>query len=106
MANEHRTRTDRLLALLLARKGRRVSLPEVQRAAGAQHGARIGELREHGYVIDNVMERMEGEIYSWYVLRAEPGETAPMFPIPQAQPQTEAVSRWELECMARRGRTG
>ena len=48
--------------------------------SGAQDGARIAELRELGYIIDNEMERSpDGEIHSFYILRAEPGETPALF---------------------------
>lgn len=75
MANTKPTRTDRLLALLLSRQGRLVSLPEVQGAAGAQHGARLRELKDRGYLIENSMERVNGEVHSWYTLRCRRGET-------------------------------
>jgi hypothetical protein len=66
------------IAVLKANKYKRVSLPEIQRAAGAQHGARIQEARVLGYVIDNEMERApDGQTRSWYILRAEPGEQPP-----------------------------
>ena len=97
------TRAERLLSLLISRKGRRVSLPEVQRGAGAQHGARLTELRSLGYVIDNVMEHIDGEVHSWYVLRATPDETRPLFPMPSQQPLNEDVSRHEAARMGRRG---
>ncbi len=68
------------IALLRKFKHKRVPLPELQRAAGAQHGSRIKEARELGYIIDNELERTpDGEIHSWYILRAEPGETPPLF---------------------------
>jgi 2-polyprenyl-6-methoxyphenol hydroxylase-like FAD-dependent oxidoreductase len=72
------TRTTRLLALLLAHKGERVALYDVQREAGAQHGARIKELRGRGYAIENETERVDGVTRSWYVLMAEPGENCPL----------------------------
>lgn len=77
------TRTKRYLTLLRAsrKRGRPegvsdwpegngwVSLPEVQREAGAQHGARKQELEALGHVIENTMlRRPDGEILSWYRL--------------------------------------
>lgn len=104
MRTDKQTRQEQLRRLLVLRKGRRVALPEVQRAAGAQHGVRIKELRGRGYVIENILERVHGETHSWYVLRSEPGETPPMFPLPVEQPEGEAVSRLEAARMARQGR--
>lgn len=101
MANTKPTRTDRLLALLLSRKGGRVSLPEVQSAAGAQHGARLRELKDRGYMIENSMERVNGDVHSWYTLRAGPGETVPMFPIPERSPLSDDISRFEAARMRR-----
>ena len=76
----HQTRLKATIAVLRANKHRRVPLPEIQKAGGAQHGARLKEARDLGYVIDNELERTPlGEIHSWYILRAEPGETAPLF---------------------------
>ena len=104
MATGKKTRAERLLALLCSRKGRRVTLPEVQRIAGAQHGARILELRRRGFVIENVSERVHGETHSSYILRSGPTETPPMFPLPVEQPEGEAVSRFEAARMARQER--
>ncbi len=103
MLRDKPTRAERLLVLLLSRKGKRVSLPEVQRVAGAQHGARLTEIRAWGYVVENVMEHVNGETHSWYVLRSEPGETYPLFSLRPADPMPEDVSRFEAERMRRRG---
>lgn len=51
----------------------RVPLPEIQKVAGAQHGARK-EARDLAYIIDNETKYIDGEVHSWYILRAEPGE--------------------------------
>jgi hypothetical protein len=83
-SRRRRTRIEATIALLLANKGKRVSLPEVQRVAGAQHGPRLKEIRARGYIIDNVMDRTaDGEVHSWYILRAEPGEERLLFPLPE-----------------------
>jgi hypothetical protein len=69
-----RSRVQATIAVLKANKYKRVSLPEIQRAAGAQHGARLREIRDMGFVVDNEIEHVDGEVHSWYVLRLEPGE--------------------------------
>jgi hypothetical protein len=74
MRHNRQTRVQATIALLKANKHRRVSLPDVQRAAGAQHGARLKDIRERGYVVENITEHVNGEVHSWYVLRLEPGE--------------------------------
>ena len=90
------TRTDRLIALLVANKGRKVPLPEVQHVAGAQHGARLGEAKKRGYVIENAMEHTSEGTRSWYVLLAEPGEAVPLFANPAPMDADVSVSRAEL----------
>jgi hypothetical protein len=80
MRHGRKSRVQNTIALFLANKGRRIPLPEIQRVAGAQHGARLREIRGIGYIVDNETERTaDGEIHSWYILRAEPGEQ----PMPQ-----------------------
>jgi hypothetical protein len=75
------SQTKSTIALLRQRKHKRVALPDVQRVAGAQHDARLAEIRALGYIVDNVMERTaNGETHSFYILRAEPGEAVPLFP--------------------------
>jgi hypothetical protein len=59
MRHRH-TRLKATIALLLANKHRRVSLPELQKVAGAQHGARLKEARDQGFIIDNELERTSG----------------------------------------------
>ena len=84
------TREAKLLALLKANKGNPVSLPEIMHAGGAQFGARILGLRRRGFRIENRMEHAaDGQVHSWYILRAEPGETPQLFPdLPTEKPQT------------------
>lgn len=47
-----------------------VPLPELQREMGAQHGARLLELRQRGYSIENCMlvRSSDGMRLSWYRL--------------------------------------
>jgi Helix-turn-helix domain len=87
------TRGEKLLALLRAHKHKRVPLPEIMQAAGAQFGARILELRRRGFLIENLMERTaDGQTHSWYILQSEPGET-PLFPeLPQRYADPEEGS--------------
>ncbi len=69
------TRVGRLMLLYRTRGvGVPVPLPDVQRAAGAQHGARHKELRAMGFQIDNFMKRgADGQTHSFYVMRFDPG---------------------------------
>jgi hypothetical protein len=53
-------------------QGRAVELPAIMRAGIAQHGARLFELRERGFVIVNQMERYDGVIRSRYRLTFDP----------------------------------
>lgn len=77
------TRSERYLSLLRANRKRPrpdgfrdwpegpgwVPLPDVQREAGAQHGARKQELEQRGHLIENRMRRQpNGEVWSWYRL--------------------------------------
>lgn len=69
------TQSEKLRALLFARIGQWIPLPDVQALGIAQHGARITELREElepqGYRIENRMEDgADGIKRSWYMLTA------------------------------------
>jgi hypothetical protein len=68
------TQADLLLAMLREARsqGRAVELPAIMRAGIAQHGARLFELRERGFVIVNQMERYDGVIRSRYRLTFDP----------------------------------
>jgi hypothetical protein len=73
--NPFATQRDKLRALLFARIGQWVPLPDVQALGIAQHGVRITELREElepqGYRIDNRLENgSDGIKRSWYCLTA------------------------------------
>ncbi len=68
------TQADLLLSMLREARsqGRAVELPAIMRAGIAQHGARLFELRERGFVIVNEMERYDGIIRSRYRLTFDP----------------------------------
>ena len=68
------TQADVLLAMLREAwlNGKPVELPQVMQAGIAQYGARVAELRERGFVIDNEMERTAGRVLSRYWLRFDP----------------------------------
>ena len=68
------TQADLLLSMLRKARsqGRAVELPAIMRAGIAQHGARLFELRERGFVIVNQMERYDGVIRSRYRLTFDP----------------------------------
>ncbi len=87
MRHHRQSRVQATIAFFIAHKHKRLSLLDVQRVAGAQHGARIKEARALGYQIDNITERVDGEVHSWYILRAEPGEAASLFPDLTPQPR-------------------
>jgi hypothetical protein len=77
------SQADALLAMLRVARasGRAVELPEIMRAGLAQHGARILELRERGFVIENELERSpDGRVLSRYWLRYDPERDAPAEP--------------------------
>jgi len=76
---QRRTQRERLAELLRAYKFKRVPLPAIQALGIAQHGTRLKELRGLGYVIRNEMEHTPDGTRSWYVLLAEPGESAQLF---------------------------
>ncbi len=84
MKTDRATRADRGLDLLQQNRDRAkppekklwptdagwVPLPELQRELVAQHGARLKELRERGYSIENCMlvRASDGARLSWYRL--------------------------------------
>lgn len=53
MASTTNSQRAKLLAVLRCAHGAWVPLPEIQAAAGSQHGARIYELRRLGHRIEN-----------------------------------------------------
>jgi hypothetical protein len=71
------TPTQAAVLLSLLRKtreaGKALTLPEILQTGIAQFTARIFELRERGFVIDNEMQRAEdGRVLSRYWLRHDP----------------------------------
>jgi hypothetical protein len=60
-----------------------VPLPELQRELGAQHGARLKELRDRGHDIENsMMTRDDGTRLSWY--RLSPSQNPTLFELAPA----------------------
>lgn len=75
---KHKNQLSKLVDLL--RSSGEIALPEIQRLGIAQHGARLKELRERGFVIRNRMEHSaDGTTHSFYSLLAEPGEPMRLF---------------------------
>ncbi len=69
------TQADLLVEMLREARfqGRSVELPAIMAAGIAQHGARFNELRSHGFVIHNEIERAaDGRVLSRYWLRFDP----------------------------------
>lgn len=69
------TQADVLVKLLRAARQNHcaLELPEIMRAGIAQHGARLAELRQKGFRIENQMERSsEGVVLSRYWLTFDP----------------------------------
>jgi hypothetical protein len=53
--------------------GRAVELPEILQAGIAQHGARIKEIRQRGFVVRNQLEHSpDGRMLSRYWLECDP----------------------------------
>lgn len=112
------TRSERYLSLLRAYRKRPrpegvqdwpeglgwVPLPDVQREAGAQHGARKQELEQRGHVIENFMRRQpNGEVCSWYRLVHDAEEQKAQSSRMQkaSAPSASLFSPQELELSAR-----
>jgi len=68
------TQADVLLAMLRQRRqqGKALELPEILAAGIAQFTARIYELRRRGFVIENELEHVNGQVHSRYWLRYDP----------------------------------
>jgi len=70
-----RTQADVIVALLREKRasGKPLELPEIMAAGIAQFGARILELRQRGFLIENELERAaDGRVLSRYWLRHDP----------------------------------
>jgi len=75
------TQADLLIELLREARtnGRAVLLPEIMSLGIAQHGTRIFELRDRGFVIENQLERAtDGRVLSRYWLRVDPERDSPL----------------------------
>lgn len=72
------TQSDVLLQLLRSAraKGEPLPLPAILDCRIAQHGARIAELRQRGFVIANRMTRVAGVTRSQYVMTYDPERDA------------------------------
>jgi hypothetical protein len=72
------TQTDVLAQLLRDRRAQNAALelPDILRTGIAQFTARIFELRKRGFVIENELEHIDGEVRSRYWLRYDPQEDA------------------------------
>jgi hypothetical protein len=69
------TQADVLIGMLRAARAKRepLQLPEIMKAGIAQHGARLKEIRDRGFQVENEMERTaEGVVFSRYWLRHDP----------------------------------
>ncbi len=68
------TQADVIAQLLRERRalGKALELPEILAAGIAQFTARIFELRHRGFVIENELEHVNGQVRSRYWLRFDP----------------------------------
>jgi hypothetical protein len=75
-----RTQADVIVALLREKRalGKSLELPEIMAAGIAQHGARMKEIRERGFVVRNEIERSpDGRVLSRYWLECDPDQDRP-----------------------------
>ena len=69
------TQSDVLIGLLREARANRkpLELPTIMKAGIAQHVARFKEIRDHGFQVENEMERSaDGAVISRYWLRHDP----------------------------------
>jgi hypothetical protein len=66
------TQRSRILALLIEARGAWVGLPEILALGIAQYNARLFELRQMGFVIQNRVDRDNGRRLSYFRLVAGP----------------------------------
>ena len=69
------TQADVLIDMLRTARAKRepLQLPEIMRAGIAQHGARMKEIRDRGFKVENEMERTaDGVVLSRYWLTFDP----------------------------------
>jgi len=75
------TQADVIVQLLREKRalGQPLELPEIMALGIAQHGTRIFELRDRGFVIENQQERStDGRVLSRYWLRFDPERDSPL----------------------------
>ena len=72
--NRKPTQAEVLLSLLrnARAEGKALTLPEILQTGIAQFTARIFELREHGLIIENELQRADDRVLSRYWLRHDP----------------------------------
>lgn len=80
-----KTQSASILRALIDAHGAWVPLPEIM-ACAAQYNARIFELREQGYEIENRTEVIAGARHSWFRLVDSPTSSAP-----PSSPKSEPV---------------
>jgi hypothetical protein len=81
MTGTHKTQRAEILRLLIAARGGWVPLPQIM-ACAAQYNARVFELREQGFSIENRTERVDGARHSWFRLVTSPAAPVPPKPEP------------------------
>jgi helix-turn-helix protein len=77
--SRRRSQADVIVELLRQKRaqGKSLELPEIMAAGIAQHGARIRELRQRGFVVRNELERSpDGRVLSRYWLDRDPEQGA------------------------------
>ena len=69
------TQADVIVEMLREKRalGKPLELPEIMAAGIAQHGARMKEIRQRGFVVRNELERSpDGRVFSCYWLESDP----------------------------------
>jgi hypothetical protein len=79
------TQRSRILALLIGARGAWVPLREILALGIAQYNARLFELRRMGFVLQNRVERRDGQRYSFFRLVASTTQVATS-PPPKGEP--------------------
>jgi hypothetical protein len=70
-----RGQRGRILSLLFERRGTWVPAPELARIA-LQYASRIYDIRKEGFVVENHVERSNGQVHGAYMLIGCPEETS------------------------------
>ena len=68
-----RGQRGRILSLLLERRGTWVPAPELAKIA-LQYASRLHSIRKEGFVVENRVERSNGQVHGAYMLIGCPGE--------------------------------